>query len=71
VPLAVSNVLLNNLVARADFRIAIPLVVVAMGYAVALTRFHATPVAMLQTMGAANLLMVALCAWFTWVTPRR
>ena len=71
VPLAVSNVLLNNLVAKADFRIAVPLVLVAIGYALALTQFHATPVAMLQTMGVFNLLMVAFCAWFTWVMPRR
>jgi O-antigen/teichoic acid export membrane protein len=71
VPLAVSNVLLNNLFARSDFRVAAPLALLAVGYALALTRFHATPVAMLQTMGVFNTLMLAACSWFTWVRPRR
>ena len=71
VPLAVANVLLNNLIAKADFRVAVPLALVAIGYAAALTQFHATPVAMLQTMGVFNTLMFLSCAWFTWVTPRR
>lgn len=71
VPLAVSNVLLNNLFARSDFRVAAPLALLAVGYALALTRFHATPVAMLQTMGVFNTLMLAACSWFTWARPRR
>jgi hypothetical protein len=71
VPLAVSNVLLNNLFARSDFRVAAPLALLAVGYALALTRFHATPVAMLQTMGVFNTLMLAACSWFTWGRPRR
>jgi len=71
VPLAVSNVLLNNLFARSDFRVAAPLALLAVGYAMALTRFHATPVAMLQTMGVFNTLMLAACSWFTWARPRR
>jgi hypothetical protein len=70
IPLALANVLLSNLLAKADFRIAAPLFLVAVGYAVALTQFHATPVAMLQTMGVFNSLMFAVCAWFTWVRPR-
>jgi O-antigen/teichoic acid export membrane protein len=70
VPLAMSNVLLNNLFAKADFRAAAPLVILAIGYTLALTRFHATPVVMLQTMGVFNTLMFSACAWFTWAHPQ-
>jgi hypothetical protein len=70
IPLALANVLLSNLLAKADFRVAGPLFLVAVGYALALTQFHATPVAMLQTMGVFNSLMFAVCAWFTWIRPR-
>ena len=66
VPLALSNVLLNNLLARSSFKIVLPLCVLAIGYAFALTRFHETPVMVLQTLGVFNLLMFALCGWFTW-----
>jgi len=71
IPLALANVLLSNLLAKADFRVAAPLFLVAVGYALALTQFHATPVAMLQTMGVFNSVMFGVCAWFTWIRPRQ
>jgi O-antigen/teichoic acid export membrane protein len=66
VPLAMANVIVNDLLARAKFQIVPFLVLLAMFYALALTRFHATPIMVLQTLGAFNLLLFALCAWFAW-----
>ena len=66
VPLAVSNVLLNNLLARSSYKIVLPLIILAAGYAFALTRFHETLVTVLKTLGTFNLLLFLICAWFTW-----
>jgi hypothetical protein len=66
VPLALANVLVNALFARSCFRIVPPLCVLALAYAFALTRFHDTFVMVLKTLGVFNLLLLALCAWFTW-----
>lgn len=71
VPLSLANVLLNNLLARGSYKLVPALCVLAVVYAAALTRFHATPVMLLQTLGVCNLLLLAICAWFTWVTPAR
>ena len=67
VPLALANVLLNNLLARGSSAFAWALAVLAAAYGFALTRFHQTPVAVLQTMGVCNLVLLALCAIFTWL----
>ena len=75
-PLTLSGVLINSLMARARFA-AIPwLVVVAVGYGVALALVgrHAGALAdtgaglrmMIQTLGVFNALLVLVCAWFTW-----
>ena len=66
VPLALANVLLNNLLARSSFKVVLPLCILAVGYAFALTRFHDSLVTVLKTLGICNLLMLAICAWFTW-----
>jgi O-antigen/teichoic acid export membrane protein len=76
VPLALANVLINNLLARANFRIVPALAALAAAYGVALAVVgrHAgnltDPQAglrmMLQTLGAFNLLLLAVCAGFTW-----
>jgi hypothetical protein len=42
------------------------LVVLAGAYAFALTRFHGSLVAVLQTLAVFCLLTLAVCAWFTW-----
>ncbi len=66
VPLALANVLLNNLLARSFFKVVPWLCVLAIAYAFALTRFHDSLVTVLKTLGVFNLLLLALCAWFTW-----
>jgi O-antigen/teichoic acid export membrane protein len=67
VPLALANVLLNNLLARPASKLLLSFCVLALalGYLVALTQFHSSPVAILKTMGICNLLLLALCAWFS------
>jgi len=66
VPLALANVLLNSLLARSSFKVVPSLCILAIAYGFALTRFHATPVMVLQTLGVFNLLLLAVCAWFSW-----
>jgi O-antigen/teichoic acid export membrane protein len=66
VPLAVANVLLNNLLARAHFKVVPALCILAVGYAIGLSCFHATPVAVIKTLGICNSLLLAICAWYTW-----
>jgi O-antigen/teichoic acid export membrane protein len=66
VPLAVANVLLNNLLAKPTWAPSICVLGVAVLYVVALTRFHGSLIAVLQTMAVFNLLLLLVCAWFTW-----
>jgi O-antigen/teichoic acid export membrane protein len=68
VPLALANVLLNHLLARPASKLPLALGVVglALVYLFALTRFHGSLVAVLQTMGVCNLLLLALSGWFSW-----
>ena len=71
VPLALANVLLNNLMARSSFR-AVPLIcVLVAGYGFALTRFHETPVSVLKTLTVFSILLLAVCSWFTWEFQRK
>ncbi len=75
-PLTLSFVLVNSLMARSRFAAVPWLVLVAVGYAVALAVVgrHAgnlpdTQVGlrqMIQTLGVFNLLLFGVCAWFTW-----
>jgi O-antigen/teichoic acid export membrane protein len=66
VPLSLANVLINNLLARSQFKIVPLLAVLAAAYGVALTRYHDSLVMVLKTLGSFNLLVLAACAWFTW-----
>jgi O-antigen/teichoic acid export membrane protein len=66
VPLAVANVLLYDLLARSLFKVVPALCVLMVGYALALTQFHATPLTVIKTLGTCNLLLLAICAWYTW-----
>jgi hypothetical protein len=66
VPLSLAYALVNNLLARSQFRIVPALVVLAAAYGVALTQFHDSLVTVLKTLGVFNLLLLAVCAWFTW-----
>jgi hypothetical protein len=48
------------------------LVLLALGYGFALTRFHDSPITVLKTLCAFNVLLLAASAWFTWrdsITP--
>ncbi len=81
VPLSLANVLINNLLARTQFRIVPVLFSLATGYGVALAVVgrHAGSLAdpqaglrmMLQTLGVFNLLLLGACMWFTWGVKSR
>ena len=66
VPLALANVLVNDLIARGKFQVVPFLVLLAMAYGLALTQFHTSLIMVLQTLGVFNLLLFGVCAWFTW-----
>jgi O-antigen/teichoic acid export membrane protein len=66
VPLSLANVLVNDLLARSRFRVVPILVFTAVLYGLTLTYAHSSPVAMLQILGTYNLVVLAICAWFTW-----
>ena len=67
VPLALANVLLNNLLARPDSKLGLSLCVlgIALAYMFALTQFHAQLTSVLKTLGISNLVLLAVCAWFS------
>jgi len=67
VPLCVANVLLNNLLAQSSAKAAVPLILLAVAYGFALTRFHASLQMVLKTMGLCNIVLLLVCAFFTWV----
>jgi len=69
VPLALANVLVNNLLARSRFGVVPFIFLLCIGYALAMVYVNEsihTLVAVLQTVGVFNLLLFAVCAWFTW-----
>jgi hypothetical protein len=66
VPLSLANVMVNNLLARSQFRVVPVLVLLAVVYGVTLANFHSSLVVVLQVLGASNLLLLLVCAWFTW-----
>jgi O-antigen/teichoic acid export membrane protein len=75
VPLSLAYALVNNLLARSQFRIVPVLLLLAIGYGVALAvvGHRAENLAepqvglrmMLQTLGVFNLLLLGVCAWFS------
>lgn len=70
-PIAMTNVLLNDLLAHSVYRVVLPLVAVVGAYAFALTRFHASLIQVLQTLGIFGLLALAVCAWFSFGKRKR
>jgi O-antigen/teichoic acid export membrane protein len=66
VPLAVANVLINNLLARGRFAVVPWLVLVAAGYGVALTYHHDSFLTVIRILGLFNLLAMVAAAWHTW-----
>ena len=67
VPLAVGNVLMNNLMAHSRFQIVPVLAVLAIGYWVALQHFHADFRMVVKTFGTFTSIYFGVCAVFTWV----
>src|SRR5208283_473496 len=69
IPLALANVLVNDLMARAKYKAVLPMVLVAVAYGFTLPwmlEHHRRMEVALQTLGAFNLLLLVICAWFTW-----
>ena len=66
VPLALANVLLNNLLARSAFKIVVLLCLMIPVYIFGLIHFHTTLVMVLQVMSLCNLVVFGASAWFTW-----
>jgi O-antigen/teichoic acid export membrane protein len=66
VPLALANVLVNDLLGRGKFQIVPFLVLLAIFYGLALTQHHDSFIAVLKMLGAFNLVLFAICAWFVW-----
>jgi O-antigen/teichoic acid export membrane protein len=66
VPLSVAYALLNNLLARGLFKVVPALCVLAVGYGLALSHFHDTPVMVIKTLFVGNSVLVAICGWYTW-----
>ncbi len=75
VPLAMANVLVNDLLARQRFTVVPFMVLIAVAYCLALpqmlSHFPGHIELALQTLGAFNLLLFGVCAWFTWGAPSR
>ena len=71
VPLALANVMVNDLLARGRFAVVPCMVALALAYGctlpVMLNHFPGRLDVVLQTLGAFNLLLFGICAWFTWV----
>jgi len=74
VPLALANVLVNDLLARSHFRVVPAMVVLAVTYGFTLpfmlNHFPGRLEVALQTLGAFNLLLLAVCAWFALRSPK-
>jgi len=66
VPLSLANALVNNLLARSQFRIVPSLIVLAMAYGFALTYFHDNLITVLKTLGVFNILLLLACGYYTW-----
>lgn len=69
-PLTLAVVLLNSLMARAQFEAVPWLVAVAAGYGVTLYFRHETFVQVIQTLGVFAVLLLIVCAWFTFRRPK-
>jgi O-antigen/teichoic acid export membrane protein len=70
VPLALANVMVNDLLARARFGVVPFMVVLAVAYGFTLpfmlNHFPGRLEVALQTLGVFNLLLFGICAWFAW-----
>jgi O-antigen/teichoic acid export membrane protein len=64
-PLTLSTVLINNLMAKSCFSSVPWLVAVAVSYGLALCFWHETFVTVIRTIGCFGLVLLAVCAWFS------
>ena len=75
VPLAMANVMVNDLLARGRFGVVPFMVALAAAYGFTLpwmlNHYPGKLVVVLQTLGAFNLLLFAVCAWFVWGNPSK
>jgi len=78
-PLTLSNVFINNLLARGRYAVVPWLVIVALGYAAALFMLsnridikaeHAAFKTIVLTLGLFGSVVLVVCAWFTWRTTQ-
>ncbi|MBI5385085.1 MAG: lipopolysaccharide biosynthesis protein [Verrucomicrobia bacterium] len=69
-PLALANVLLNDLMARSRFKVVPWLIVIVAGYATALNFHHASFVAVIQVIGVFNLVFLAVVGLFAWIDAK-
>jgi O-antigen/teichoic acid export membrane protein len=65
-PLTLATVLLNNLMAKSQFKAVPWLLAVAIGYGVTLYLRHETFIQVIQTIGVFGLLLLAVTLWFTY-----
>lgn len=65
-PLTLATVLINSLMAQSQFKAVPWLVLVAAGYGGTLYLRHETFTQVIQTLGIFGLLLLGVCAWFTW-----
>ncbi len=65
-PLALANVLLNNLMARKQFRVVPYLLIVIAGYVTTLALAGSSFVRVIQILGIFNVVFLAVIALFTW-----
>jgi O-antigen/teichoic acid export membrane protein len=70
-PLTLSSVLVNNLLARERFAVVPWLIAVAAGYSLALRYRHDTFETVIQTLGMFGSLLLVICLFFTWWESRR
>jgi O-antigen/teichoic acid export membrane protein len=66
VPLSLANVMVNNLLARSQFKVVAVLVLLALSYGVTLSQVHNSLIQVLQILGIFNAILLAVCVWFTW-----
>lgn len=65
-PLTLATVLLNSLMAHSRFEAVPWLVAVAAGYGLTLYLRHESFTQVIQTLGLFAVILLAVCAWFTW-----
>ncbi len=69
IPLALANVMVNDLMARGRYKVVPYMIVIAISYGFTLPymlKHYDSMIIALQTLGVFNLLLFVVCAYFTW-----